>query len=116
MPANPIDFEKYAQTLQETMAKAIAEAESLAARAAADRDAIAGVRVARQEKLNDLEHQGRQTATNYVTENSRQIKETIRTEIRTLIATKLLNSGQDVPAIAALLEVPEDFVNQAGKR
>ncbi|MEO6037106.1 MAG: hypothetical protein ABIQ93_01755 [Saprospiraceae bacterium] len=113
MPTNPIDFEKYAQALHQTMADAVAEAESLAALAAMDRDAIADVRVTKQGKLNDLDQQARRVATDYVLENSQQIKKNIRENILALVAAKMLKSGQEVTSIAAMLEVSEDFVKQA---
>ncbi len=110
MPTNPPDFEKYAQTLQQTMAAAIAEAEALSELAAADREAAASVRIIIQEKRNELENLAREAANKYVAEHRKQLQGTIQQEVLISIATKLLNNGESVDNVAELLDVPKEFV------
>lgn len=114
MPAQP-DFEQYARTLQQTMAAAIEEADALAALAAADREVAADVRITIREKLNALETLARQAAAKYVAEHRQQLQDTIRESVLTLVAAKLLNSGESVANIAELLDMPQDFVTNIVK-
>jgi|GEM_PF-1883599 len=101
------DFEKYAQTLQETMAAAIAEGEALNKLAAADREAAADVRITIQEKLNALETLGRQAAEKQVHEHRQQLKETIWEDVLNSVAAKLLHNGESADDIAKILDISE---------
>lgn len=108
---NSSNFEEYAQTLQATMAQAIAEAEALAALAGTDREAAADVRVAIQAKLNELDHLAHRTATDYVAAHHKELKENIRSDLFASVAAKLLRRGESAAAIATLLlDVPEESV------
>ncbi len=116
MPANSIDFEKYTQTLQQTMQAAIQEGERLAVMAAADRESAADLQVSRQATLNALDNQGREAANLYVMQHHRPMQEAVQKEIWTRVATKLLDSGYSSAFIARLLGVEEDVINQLQNR
>ena len=106
MPTPP-DFEKYVQTLQQTMAAAIAEGEALNELAAADREATADLRITIQEKLNELETLGRQAAEKYVHEHRQQLKESIREDVLASMKAKLLEKRESAETITELLDIPD---------
>jgi len=85
MPANPLDFDAYTQTLQQTMGNAIAEAEILAAQAAADRQTTAELNLVRQAKLNGLESAGRSAANAYHAQHHRSMKEKMLADMWNLV-------------------------------
>jgi len=99
MPAQQPDFEKYAQTLQQVMADAIARAETLQVEAAAERDAAHAIDEKRRDALRDIENKARRTAEDEAPQRYKQMK----IDMLASVATKIKNSDRSETAKAALL-------------
>lgn len=101
MPEAPLNFETYAQTLQQVMADAIAKAEALKAEAEADRNAAIADNQKTQDILRGLETEAHRAAENDVP----ALRNRIEQEFQALIEEKLSNSGKPKEEIAALIRI-----------
>lgn len=110
-----MDFTEYAQTLQKTMADAIAAAEKLSAAAMKDQEAVIDDTNRADRLLRDWEWAAYQKAVAFVNKNRKKITEEIQNEILEVAALKLLNSGKDADDIADLLDIPLEMVEQLKK-
>ena len=110
-----MDFTEYAQTLQKTMADAIAAAEKLSVAAMKDQERAIDDTNRADELLRDWEWAAYQKAVAFVHKNRKKITEEIQNEILEVAALKLLNSGKDADDIADLLDIPLEMVEQLKK-
>lgn len=103
MPAQQPDFEKYAQTLQQVMADAIARAETLQVEAAAERDAAHAIDEKRRDTLRAMENKAQRTAEDEAPQLYKQMKK----DILATVVAKIKNSDRSDPEKAVLLEALE---------
>ena len=107
-----MDFELYAQTLQKTMADALAVADKLSAAAVKDREAAINDTNRADHLLRDWEWASYKKAQAFVHKNRKKIIAETQTELLQLTALKLLNRGKTCYDIAGLLDIPLEMVEQ----
>lgn len=103
MPTPALNFEEYAQTLQQVMADAIARAEQLQRDAEAEREAAHALDEKRRDILRDLENKAQRMAE----DEAPQVSARLKKEIIASVAAKLHNSDRSDQQIEALLKALE---------
>ncbi len=97
-------FEQYAETLQKTMADAIAQAEKLAKVTAKNRLAAINDTNRANDLVRDWEFMAQKKAAAFVEKNRKKIRLEIQNDLLRLVALQLKNSGQSPEEIAGWLD------------